>query len=191
MITEIGLFVLKNTTTNKTVHENIEKVLEDYKRESESLKNSETYAEHANQKDRFLTKKKENQLLEEKIKLEKKKKTTSKEKSRLAQITTELKKKYDHLKPFYCEINPLDEFHFDVMKKYSIQSTDEPMLIYPNVEELKELRGKKIPMWLVRYVEREIKLHLVDEIGDLKKQVNKLFISQVTGKIPTAEEWLK
>jgi len=193
MLTEIGLYLLQDSNEDETVRDNIKKVLREYKEESNRKKNLEAYAEHKNQKEHTLTKKREIQLLNERFEISKKKKISSKDKKQLQLISKELETKYDHLKPFYCEINPLKEFEYDVMRKYHLEPTmKERMLRYPDVEGVpEELRGEGIPMPIVREIEMQIKSLRNNEIKKLNDKITKLYVFQTTGKIPTIEEWLE
>ncbi len=185
MFTEIGLYLLKNSTTNKSVHENIDKVLDDYKRVSESKMYSETYAEHGNQKERALTKKQENNLLQEKSIIEEKKRKTNADKTRLDEIEKELGKKYDHFKPYYCEINPLNEFNNDVIRKYDIEFDElQTSLRIPAIPGIAS--GYVVPMQTVRYVRDEIRhetFSLGNDLKELKRKILEIqFMMQSTKK---------
>jgi len=176
MFTEIGLYLLKNSTNNKSVHENIDKVLDDYKRASESKMYSETYAEPGNQKGEALTKKQENKLLQEKSIIEEKKRKTNADKTRLDKIEEELGKKYDHFKPYYCEINPLNEFNNDVIRKHDIEDDElQTSLRIPRIPGMTP--GYVIPIDTVRFVQdmtRGATFSLNNNVKDLKRKIFEL-----------------
>jgi len=180
----IGLDFLRDTTKNEKIHQSIDTVLQFYKDESYRLAEDEAHSKHGNAKDKALTRKREKQLQTEQRTIIKKENRTKKERERYDEIQKELSKKYDHLKPFYCMRDFLSQFKHDMIKNHRRKiSEQESYVIFPNIKELpKELCGRKIPMWLATYVQREIQKQRLDleyDIENLEERfLNLLFFKK-------------
>jgi len=184
LFTQIGLLLLQSNNTKQSVHDNINRVLQDYQEYMEQVKSSE----RGNDKNKVLTEKREMELISERIGLYQKKKKTKSDQHRIDEINSTLKKKFEHLKPIYCEFNYSNDFEQDMIKKYrryGFKTPDENIVRIPHIEDLpKELRGAKMPRELVQYIKYEIEFQqksLNTEIDYLNREVRKLRFAQQTG----------